>query len=195
MWHKISFLLPLVITGCVNNYKDQRSNNDIHIDSLQKAGATVNVGDTIDAFNKTNLLNRDSMSLKDYDFYQFENDIVLQSFYIHYLKPREILFIIRTKNKKSLNECEYSDTARMASGEGTAQGSDELNGDELYGVYEYFTKKKNFFTIDVEFNRGKRMTAFTKSDTVLCKLDCPLSSKGTLRRKVLSHEKQNNPVW
>jgi len=70
-----------------------------------------------------------------------------------------------------------------------------LNDDELYGVYEYFTKGHPFFTIDVEFKRGKRMTIFIKDDKALCESDCPLSSQGTLRRISLSKEVQYNPTW
>jgi hypothetical protein len=83
----------------------------------------------------------------------------------------------------------------MAQGEGTAQGSDELNNEELYGVYEYFTKGHPYFTLDIEFKRGERMTVFTKDDKGLCNVYVPLSSQGTLRRISLSKKVQHNPTW
>jgi hypothetical protein len=134
-------------------------------------------------------------TLSTYDLYQFSNDKLVQEAYIKYLTPREIKFIVRAKNKISANTCEYTGTAMMANGEGTAQGSDELRDDELYGVYEYFTKGHPFFTLDIEFKRGKRMTISTKDDKRLCPTDCSFSSKGTLHLKHLSKEIQHNPAW
>jgi hypothetical protein len=63
----------------------------------------------------------------------------------------------------------------MADGERTSQEIDELNDDELYGVYEYFTKGRPVLTINVEFKRGRRMSAFTKDDISVCKPDYPIS--------------------
>jgi len=193
MKNKLGFLLFFVLIACVNNNKNGKSEDSIHV-SLQGGQGAIKAQDTINNV-KQGVTQLQTDSLGNYDFYQFENDTLLQSAYIRYVSPRKIQFLVRTKNKKSLNTCEYSDSARMASGEGTAQGSDELNDDELYGVYEYFTDKKAFFTIDVEFKRGMRMTIFAKADKALCKIDCPLSSKGTLRRKSLSKQKQRNPTW
>ncbi|HTS46124.1 MAG TPA: hypothetical protein VMH01_17125 [Puia sp.] len=134
-------------------------------------------------------------SLNNYDVYQFVDDTLSQEVYINYVTPKQIKFLARTKNKITSHKCEYFGTALMANGEGTGQGSDELNNDELYGVYEYFTNKHPFFTIDVEFKRGKRLTIFSKDLKDLCARDCPLSSKGTLRRISLSKEVQHNPTW
>jgi len=192
MIHKFGFLLLFGLISCVNNNSNGKSEDSIAV-SLQRSQSAVKVQDTTNSVKRADQSQIDS--LENYDFYQFENDTLLQSAYIRYMSPRKIKFLVRTKNKRSLNTCEYSDIAKMANGEGTAQGNDELNDDELYGVYEYFTDKKMFFTIDIEFKRGKRMTVFTKTDTALCKPDCPLSSKGTLRRKSLSRQKQSNPSW
>ena len=134
--------------------------------------------------------NKNEDSLKYYDFYKFIDDTLIQNVFVNYITPRVIKFIVRTQNKKSTNECEYSGIAMMAGSEGTAQGSDELNNGELYGVYEYFTKGHPFFTIEIEFERGKRLTIFTKGDKSLCNIDCPLSAQGTLRRISLSGEVQ-----
>ena len=189
---KIGFLLMFLFVACVNNSKKGKSVDSSYVatQGIQNAAKSI---DTIT--NDKRGIQSIFDSLKDYDFYRFENDTLIQSAYVRYMSPRKIRFLVKTKNKKSSNTCEYSDSAKMASGEGTGEGSDELNNDELYGVYEYFTNRKAFLTIDIEFRRGKRMTVFTKADTGFCKLDCPLSSKGTLRRKSLSKQKQRNPTW
>ncbi len=143
-------------------------------------------------YEEANKLEHDSLS--NYDHYQFMNDTFIQDAYIKYVAPRQIKFLVKTKNKLSAHECEYSGMAMMSNGEGIAQGSDELHDDELYGMFEYFTKDHLLFTIDVEFKRGKRITVFTKDDKTLCADDCPLSSQGTLRRISLSKEVQLNVV-
>ena len=143
--------------------------------------------------SKKDKIEKDSLNL--YDVYQFVDDTLNQRVYIYYITPRQIKFLARTNNKITHHKCEYYGTAFMSNGEGTGQGSDELNNDELYGVYEYFTDKHPFITIDVEFKRGKRLTIFTKDIKDLCTSDCPMSSKGILRRISLSKEVQHNPKW
>jgi hypothetical protein len=174
--------------GCANNINQKINNTDSspqnHFES--KKEDTVNFAKTIEV---------DSDSLSNYDAYEFNNDTLVQDVFVNYLKPRQIKFLIRTKNKLNKSECEYSGMAMMAQGEGTAQGSDELNNEELYGVYEYFTKGHPYFTLDIEFKRGERMTVFTKDDKGLCNVYVPLSSQGTLRRISLSKKVQHNPTW
>jgi hypothetical protein len=194
MIYKFCCLVFLLISACVDNNINQSENNS-HLDSMKKEHISLGNRNTLTHNSKSFQSGKDSILLKGYDYYEFENDTLLQSGYIHYLAPRKIKFFVRTRNKISTNMCEFSDIARMADGEGTAQGNDGLNNDELYGEYEYFTNKYPFFTIGVEFKRGKRMTIYLNADTPLCKVDCPLSSKGTLRRKMLSTEVQHNPTW
>ena len=183
-------LTVFLIAACNNS---QHSNNTNHSDSSQANHLEEKKQDTVKTIAKTDKMENDSLS--NYDAYQFTNDTLVQDVYINYVAPKQIKFLVKTKNKASSHECQYSGIAMMANGEGTAQGSDELKDDELYGVYEYFTKGHPFFTIDVEFKRGKRMTIFTKEDKTLCASDCPLSSQGTLRRISLSKEVQHNPTW
>lgn len=191
MKYKFGFPICIIIfllMGCANNINQKINNTDSsrqnHFES--KKEDTVNFAKTIEV---------DSDSLSNYDAYEFNNDTLVQDVFVNYLKPRQIKFLIRTKNKLNKSECEYSGMAMMAQGEGTAQGSDELNKEELYGVYEYFTKGHPYFTLDIEFKRGERMTVFTKDDKGLCNVYVPLSSQGTLRRISLSKKLQHNPTW
>lgn len=154
-------LIAFLMAACTNN-KNQHLNSTNQPDSSQANYLEEKKQDTVIAIAKNDKMENDSLS--NYDAYQFTNDTLVQDVYISYIAPKQIKFLVRTKNRISLHKCEYSSTAMMANGEGTAQGSDELNDDELYGVYEYFTKGHPFFTIDVEFKRGKRMTVFTKDD-------------------------------
>lgn len=188
-WHCIIFS---IVVSCSNN-KNQKMDSANYADSSQKNHVQENKQDTVKTAPKTDKMENDSLS--NYDVYQFTNDTLVQEAYINYVTPKQLKFVVRTKNKMNAHKCEYSGIAMMADGEGTAQGSDELNNDELYGVYEYFTKGHPFFTIDVEFKRGKRIIIFTKDDKALCKADCPLTSHGTLRRISLSKEIQHNPTW
>lgn len=194
MKYKFAFYLfifiPLII--CCSNQSKKMVNPNF-LDSSNGENLDSKKQDTAIMLSKTRNKNEDSLKL--YDYYQFTDDTLIQKVFVNYITPRVIKFIVRTQNKKSTNECEYSGIAMMAGNEGTAQGSDELNNDELYGVYEYFTKGQPFFTIEIEFKRGKRLTIFTKSDKSLCKVDCPLSAQGTLRRISLSGEVQHNPKW
>jgi hypothetical protein len=194
MKNKIFYLIFLLAVGCKNdNKKESQFINQL--DSLKGANQNIRTYDTTETINSLKKMKNDSITINDFDLYHFENDSLLQSAYVLYSSPREIRFIIKVKNKKSLDTCEYSGTAKMVSGEATAQGNDEMNNDELYGVYEYFTERNPIFTIGVEFKRGKRMTIFTKAKIASCKMDCPLSSVGTLRRKWVSHNIQHNPKW
>lgn len=143
-------------------------------------------------YKETNNLEKDSLS--NYDHYQFVNDTFIQDAYIKYFAPRQIKIFVKTKNKLSAHECEYAGMAMMSNLEGTAQGRDELHDNELYDVFEFFTTVYPFFTFDIEFDRGKRMTVLTKYDKTLCAVDCPLTSQGTLRRISLSKEVQFNVV-
>jgi hypothetical protein len=136
-----------------------------------------------------------SDSSEYYDLYSFTNDTIVKTVYIKYVTSKKIMFLLNSKNKIAGNNCEYSGIAYMTNNNGTAQGSDELNDDELYGVYEYFTKGHPFFTIDVEFKRGKRLSIFTKDDSLINKHGCSLSIPNTLRRIKLSTKLQNNPKW
>ena len=185
-------LIVFLITRCSDN-KSQNLNYPNHSDSLQGNHLGKKKQDGVNKSAKNNKMKNDSLS--NFDFYQFTNDTLVQQVYINYLTPKQIKFLVRTKNKISSHNCEYSGTANMANGEGSAQGSDELNDDELYGVYEYFTKGHPLITIDIEFKRGKRMTIFTKEDKTLCAPDCPLSAQGTLRQVSLSKEVQHNLTW
>jgi hypothetical protein len=185
------YCLITFLAACNNN--GQRSNGADHSDSSQANQLKEKKQDTGKAEVKTDKMKSDSLS--SYDAYQLTNDTLVQDVYINYVTPKRVKFTVKTKNRITSRECQYSGTAMMADAEGTAQGSDELNEEELYGVYEYFTKGHPFFTIDVEFKRGKRLTIFTKEDKTLCTPDCPLSSQGTLRRISLSKEVQRNPTW
>jgi hypothetical protein len=183
---KFGFILLFncfLIVECNNNHSDSSRTNNFKAKKEDTVKTTV----------KTDNMEKDS--LRSYDTYQFSNDTLVQDVYISYIAPNEIKFLVKTTNKTSLHKCEYSGVAIMANGEGTAQGSDELKDDELYGVYEYFTKQHPFFTIDIEFKRGNRMTIFTKDDKAMCAADCPLSSQGTIRRIILSKGIQHNPTW
>lgn len=194
MKYKFGFWLCMIFSLVIscNNNQNQRMEN-AYSDSSTRNHSEEKKHDTVVTSAKTNTAESDSLS--NYDIYHFTNDTLVQEVYINYQTPKQIIFLVKTQNKISLHRCEYSGTAMMANGEGTAQGSDELNDDELYGVYEYFTKGHPFFTIDVEFKRGKRVTILTKDDKDLCKPDCPLSSQGTLRRISLSKKIQHNPTW
>jgi len=195
MEYKFAFVFCLIVFltgGCVNN-KKQHIDKIIHSDSDQANHVRQKNQYVVKPVTKTDKIENDS--LNNYDVYKFTNDTLAQEVYVSYITAKQIKFLVRVKNKISLNTCEYSGKAMMANDEGTAQGNDESNDDELYGVFEYFTQGHPFFTIDIEFKRGKRMTIFTKDDKIFCKPDCPLSSQGTLRRVSLSKVAQLNPTW
>ena len=188
-WFYIIFSL---VISCSNN-ENLKMDSTNYSDSSQRRNLEEKKQGTDLTAIKTDNVKNDSLS--NYDVYQFTNDTLIQELYVNYLSARKIKFVIKTRNKIRLRDCEYSGTAIMANGEGTAQGSDDLKDDELYGVYEYFTKEHPFFTIDIEFKRGKRGTIFTKDYKGLSKVDCPLASRGTLHRISLSKVTQHNPTW
>jgi len=187
----ICWLIIFLIAGFTDN-KSQQLNSGNHNVASQINSVEKKL-DTLNKIEKDSLEKSDS--LRSFDVYQFTNDTLVQEVYISYVGTKQIRFLIRIINKISAHNCEYAGFAIMTNGEGTAQGRDELNNDELYGVYEYFSKGHPFFTINVEFMRGKRMTVLTKDQNDLCAPDCPLTSQGTLRRSKLSNEVQQNPIW
>src|SRR5256885_13847535 len=76
----------ILVDGCSN----RPHQNAITIDSTKKESIATN--------KSTEKI--DSDSDKDFDVYKFENDSVLQTVYIHYLNPKEIIFRINSFNKK-----------------------------------------------------------------------------------------------
>jgi hypothetical protein len=161
-----SWIIISLLISCSNRNPKAGSSN--YSDSSQKNYSHENIKYSANIATKSEKMENDSMS--HYDAYQFTNDTLVQEAYINYVNPKQVKFLIRTKNIRNSHKCEYTGTAMVANGEGTAQGSDELNNDELYGVYEYFTKGPPFFTIDIEFKRGKRMTVATEDDKIFALL-------------------------
>jgi len=106
-------LIAFWTIGCANNKSLKLNDTD---SSSQKTYLKENERDTV-----TTTIKMENDLLSNYDVYRFTNDTLLQEAYINYITPKQIKFLVRTKNKMSSHKCEYSGIAMMANGEGTAQ--------------------------------------------------------------------------
>lgn len=178
------FLIVLLLAGCSGG--DQKTEKS----DTTKASKTM---DTVAATGAA----VDSAAYKDYDIYQFKNDSLIQTAYVHYLTPKKIVFRLTSVNQKSGKSCNLMDTAAITSSEAAPDPSaytDELNGDEMYPAYEYlYDRRDSFHTyVGVEPERGKRLKVQTALDSI-CGNSTPFTSVGTLRLIRLSPVKQKGP--
>src|SRR5438270_2929044 len=120
-------ILVLVLVGACSDEPHQKT---MTIDSTKK--------ETL-AHNKTPE-KLDSFSEKDFDLYKFENDSILQTVYIHYLNPRQIIFRINSFNKKKGEWHKLYNKAlsvNTKATDNTATAEDDINH-SMYYVFEFF---------------------------------------------------------
>jgi hypothetical protein len=180
------WLFAMVVLGGCSGSSDQRSDKS---DTTKPAKVNNSV--------PPGAIATDSASFKEYDVYQFKNDSLIQTAYVHYLTPTKIVFRLTSVNRKNGKSCDLMDTARITSSDAVpdpAAYADELNGDDMYPAYEYlYDRRDSFHTfVGIEPERGNRLKVQTALDS-LCGYSTPFTSAGTLRRIRLSPVKQKGP--
>ena len=100
-----------------------------------------------------------------FDLYRYENDLIIQLAYVHYISSKKIIYLLTTYNRSNKKYCQVYDTATSpveSFADNAANYEEETLNGISYGVYEYFTKRNRIgTTIGVEPSRGKRLSVFS----------------------------------